>query len=85
MSEYNLKEDLIKVQLAIKQNNLEQALQIYEKINNQWNEYKKNLNPEEVQSLLNLIDYIENLLKEKNKKTIEIQKFLNLRKSYTRF
>jgi dihydrodipicolinate synthase/N-acetylneuraminate lyase len=85
MSEYNLKEDLIKVQLAIKQNNLEQALQIYEKINNQWDKYKENLNPEEVQALLNLVDYIENLLKEKNKKTIEIQKFLNLRKSYTRF
>jgi len=85
MSEYNLKEDLIKVQLAIKQNNLEQALQIYEKINNQWDKYKKNLNPEEIQPLLNLVDYIENLLKEKNKKTIEIQKFLNLRKSYTRF
>jgi len=31
------------------------------------------------------VDYIEELLKEKNKESQEKRKFINLRKSYTRF
>ncbi len=86
MSEnYSLKEELIKIELALKQNKLDQALELYENINKNWEKYENNLKIEEINNLIRLLDYIEELLKNKYKKSLENQKFLNLRKAYTRF
>ena len=86
MSEnYSLKEKLIKIELALKQNKLDQALELYENINKNWKKYENNLKIEEINNLIRLLDYIEELLKNKYKKSLENQKFLNLRKAYTRF
>jgi len=80
-----LKEELIKIQLALKNNDLDEAIKLYEKIEKFWESYAKRLSPEEVQASLRLVDYIEKLLKEKNERSVEKRKFLNLRKSYTQF
>ncbi|WP_038055110.1 hypothetical protein [Thermodesulfobacterium hydrogeniphilum] len=86
MSEnYSLKKELIKIELALKQNKLDQALELYENINKNWEKYENNLKIEEINNLIRLLDYIEKLLKNKYKKSLENQKFLNLRKAYTRF
>ncbi len=82
---YSLKEELIKIELALKQNKLDQALELYKNINENWEKYKKNLKIEEINNLIRLLDYIEDFLKNKYKKALENQKFLNLRKAYTRF
>jgi len=80
-----LKDELIQIELAIKSNELDKASELYAKINQNWGEYQKELSQEDVPELLRLVDYIEELLKEKNKESQEKRKFINLRKSYTRF
>ena len=85
MSEYNLKEDLIKIELAIKRDNLDLALKFYKKINQNWEEYKKNIDEEEVINLLKLSEFIEKLLIEKRKKFADCKKLLQIRKVYSKF
>ena len=85
MSEYNLREDLIKIELAIKKNNLDLALEFYKKINQNWEEYKKSIDEEKVIDLLKLSEFIEKLLIEKRKKFADRKKLLQIRKAYSKF
>ncbi len=86
MSEnHSLKDELIKIELALKQDNFDKALEVYKRINKNWEKYKNSFKPEETESLINLLGYIGELLKEKYKKSLEKKKFLNLKKVYTRF
>jgi len=85
MSEYNLREDLIKIELAIKKDNLDLALKFYKKINQNWEEYKKSINKEEIINLLKLSKFIEKLLIEKRKKFVDCKKLLQIRKAYSKF
>ena len=85
MPEYNLKEELIKVELAIKKNELDTALNLFEKINQNWEEYKKGIKQEEVKSLIKLSEYIEKLLLEKKKNFFDRKKLFQLRKAYSKF
>ena len=85
MSEYNLREDLIKIELAIKKDNLDLALEFYKKINQNWEEYKKSIDKEEIINLLKLSEFIEKLLIEKRKKFADRKKLLQIRKAYSKF
>ena len=48
MPEHNLREELIKIELAVKKNELDFALNLFEKINQNWEEYKKGIKQEEI-------------------------------------
>ena len=85
MSEYNLREDLIKIELAIKKDNFDLALKFYKKINQNWEKYKKNIDEEEIINLLKLSEFIEKLLIEKRKKFADCKKLLQIRKAYSKF
>ncbi|QER41850.1 hypothetical protein F1847_03465 [Thermodesulfobacterium sp. TA1] len=85
MSRPNLKERLIEIELAIKNQDLDRALKLYEEINLNWEDYKNSINQENLQAILNLVNFLEKLLKEKQAELIETQKFLNLKKAYTKF
>jgi len=85
MSDYNLRETLVKVELAIKKNEFDKALELYEKINKHWEEYQKNLNQKEIKELIKLLEYIKNLLLEKQKELFERKKLFQLRKAYSKF
>lgn len=85
MSDYNLREALVKVELAIKKNEFDKALELYEKINKNWEEYQKNLNQIEIKELLKLLEYIKNLLLEKQKELFDRKKLFQLRKAYSKF
>jgi len=85
MKSYNLKEDLIKIEVAIKKNELDLALKLFEEINQNWEEYKKEITLEEVKTLLKLSEYIGKLLLEKKESFFDRKKFLELRKAYSNF
>ncbi|AIH04002.1 MULTISPECIES: hypothetical protein [Thermodesulfobacterium] len=85
MSISKLKERLIEIELAIKNQDLDKALTIYEEIDQNFEKYVKNIKQEELKSVLNLVEFLEKLLKEKQAELIESKKFLNLKKAYTRF
>ncbi len=85
MQKCSLRETLIQIEVAIKKNDLDTALRLYEKINKNWGEYKKTLNKEEVKALIKLTGYIEKLLLEKKKNFFDRKKFFQLRKAYSRF
>jgi len=85
MSDYNLREVLVKVELAIKKNEFDKALELYEKINKNWKEYQKTLNQKEIKELIKLLEYIKNLLLEKQKELFERKKLFQLRKAYSKF
>ncbi|WP_028841012.1 hypothetical protein [Thermodesulfobacterium hveragerdense] len=85
MSISKLKERLIEIELAIKNQNLDRALTIYEEIDLNWEQYLKDIKQEELKSIFNLVEFLEKLLKEKQAELIESKKLLNLKKAYTRF
>jgi len=85
MSDYNLREALVRVELAIKKNEFDKALELYEKINKNWEEYQKNLNQIEIKELIKLLEYIKNLLLEKQKELFDRKKLFQLRKAYSKF
>ncbi|MBO8143133.1 MAG: hypothetical protein H0Z16_00885 [Thermodesulfobacterium sp.] len=85
MLEHNLREELIKIELAVKKNELDFALNLFEKINQNWEEYKKGIKQEEIKALIKLSEYIEKLLLEKKKNFFDRKKLFQLRKAYSKF
>lgn len=85
MQKCSLKEVLIKIELAIKKDELDKALKLYEEINKNWQQYEKTVDKEDVKTLLKLLDYIEKLLLEKRKNFFDRKKLFQLRKAYSRF
>ncbi|PMP65095.1 MAG: hypothetical protein C0190_07110 [Thermodesulfobacterium geofontis] len=85
MQEYNLKEALIKIELAIKKNEFDLALMLYEEINKNWEEYEKEITPDSAKNFLKLSEYIEKLLLEKRKNFFDRKNLLQLRKAYSKF
>jgi hypothetical protein len=85
MQKYNLKEALIKIEVAIKKNELDLALNLYEEINQNWEEYKKGITQESAKNLLKLSEYIGKLLLERKESFFDRKKFLELRKAYSHF
>jgi len=80
-----LKKELINIQVAIKKEDYDKALELYQKIFANWDYYTSTIDPQELESLFKLIDYIQTLLIEKNKEFQERRKFLNMRKTYAKY
>lgn len=85
MQNYNLKQDLIKIELFLKKNDLSSALKIYEKINKNWENYKNSLDKKTADKLLEIVKFINTLLKQKKDTLLNAQKFLNICKAYSKF
>jgi len=81
----DLKQDLIKIEFFLKKGDLSSALKIYEKINKNWEDYKSSLDIKTAKELLNIVKFIETLLKQKRDSFFNTQKCLNLCKIYSKF
>ncbi len=80
-----LKEVLLEIELALKSNNLDKAYDLYQEINKNWKNYEACIKREELKSLLNLVDFLGELLQEKKNICLEKDKFLTMRKAYSRY
>lgn len=85
MSSHNLKDELVKIELALKKNELDLALNLFEKIEKNWEVYKKEIKEEEIEGLIKLSEFIGKLLLEKKKNFLVCEKLFQLRKNYSKF
>lgn len=85
MSSHNLKDELVKIELALRKNELDLALNLFEKIEKNWEVYKKEIKEEEIEGLIKLSEFIGKLLLEKKKNLLACEKLFQLRKIYSKF
>lgn len=83
--EKNLKKTLLEIELALKKEDFDRALELYEFIENNWDDLKEDLNLEEAKEALKIINFIDEMLKEKASSLRENNSYLKLRQSYTKF
>lgn len=83
--EKNLKERLLEIELAIKNEEWDKALSLYETIEREWLKLSQGLTLPETKSLLNILNFIDSLLKEKIFFFQQNKNYLKLRQSYTKF
>lgn len=80
-----LREELINIELAILTGEWERALEKYEQVNTNLDQLTKDLTPEETTLILNLIDYIKDLLQERLGNLRKLQALLKVTQSYLRY
>ncbi|RLG12908.1 hypothetical protein DRN73_01125 [Candidatus Pacearchaeota archaeon] len=86
MEKDNLKDLLLKIELFLKVNKIDEALILYQKLNKNWNFYKNSITTEKEKNLLlRLVNYIDSILREKKTYFLECSKFLELRKKYSKY
>ncbi|MFN3505641.1 MAG: hypothetical protein ACK4Y7_05495 [Caldimicrobium sp.] len=83
--EKKLKKTLLEIELALKKEDFDRALELYEFIENNWDDLKEDLNLEETKEALKIINFIDEMLKEKASSLRENNSYLKLRQSYTKF
>lgn len=81
----DLKDLLLEIELSLKKEDWERALFLYEEIEKNWENHLKSLDKEKAQTALNLVIFIDSLLKEKIKVLKEEMVYLSTRKSYSKF
>ncbi|MGB9761101.1 MAG: hypothetical protein ACPLWD_01220 [Caldimicrobium thiodismutans] len=81
----DLKRILLEIELSLKRDDLERASFLYNEIEKNWEIYVRSLDLEGARSALNLINFIESLLKEKIKVLKEEKDYLLTRRSYSKF
>ncbi len=80
-----LKEELIKIQLYLREDRLDEAEKIYKKILDDWDVIKEKLDKKEILDSLKIVEFLEKILKEKRKKLETKNKYLKLRQKYTSY
>ncbi len=81
----DLKRILLEIELSLKRNDLERAAFLYNEIEKNWEFYVRSLDLEKAKSALNIVNFIESLLKEKIKVLKEEKDYLLTRRSYSKF
>jgi len=81
----NLKEILLQIEITLKNDDLDKAYNLYKEIDKNWEKYKISIKKEEIQKLLNLVEFIGKILQEKKNKCFEKDKLLTLRKAYSKY
>ncbi|MGC9017851.1 MAG: hypothetical protein ACP5JQ_06695 [Caldimicrobium sp.] len=81
----DLKRILLEIELSLKRDDLERASFLYNEIEKNWEIYVRSLDLEGARSALNLVNFIESLLKEKIKVLKEEKDYLLTRRSYSKF
>ncbi|MGC8965878.1 MAG: hypothetical protein ACP5KO_03635 [Caldimicrobium sp.] len=81
----DLKKILLEIELSLKRDDLERARFLYNEIEKNWEIYVRSLDLEGARSALNLVNFIESLLKEKIKVLKEEKDYLLTRRSYSKF
>ncbi len=84
MSE-KLKELLLEIELSLKNEDWDRALFLYEEIEKNWDLYVQFLDMEKAKVALELLYFIDALLKEKLKSLKEEKDYLSARKNYSKF
>ncbi len=80
-----LKGKLLEIELSLKKEDWEKALHLYEEIEKNWEKYSKGLDLDEARTCLDLVIFIDSLLKEKVNSLKEEKGYLSVRKSYSKF
>lgn len=80
-----LREELINIELAILAGEWDKALEKYVQINTNLDHLIGDLTVEETVSVLNLIDYIEDLLQERLRNLRKAQTLLKVTQNYLRY
>jgi DNA phosphorothioation-dependent restriction protein DptG len=81
----DLKRILLEIELSLKRDDLERARFLYNEIEKNWEIYVRSLDLEKAKSALNIVNFIESLLKEKIKVLKEEKDYLLTRRSYSKF
>ncbi len=82
----NLKKKLWEIEIALKEENFVKALFLYEEIKKDWSDYEKFLrNHQNLKEIFKLINYIDEMLKEKLENLKLQEKLLKVRKKYTKY
>jgi len=76
---------LLEIELSLKKEDWDRALSLYQEIEKNWEIYFKSLDTEKAKVALELINFIDSLLKEKIKSLKEEKKYLSARKNYSKF
>lgn len=83
--ETNIKKLLLDIELALKNEDFDGALDLYEFIEKNWEYLSKNLTLKEGKEALKILNFISNLLKEKISSLREDRAYLTLRQNYTKY
>lgn len=81
----NLKALLLEIELALKKDDLDQALTLYRTLEQNWELIQKNLTLNEAEEALKIIDFIRGILQEKAYSLKKEHEYLKIRQSYSKF
>lgn len=84
MSE-ELKNLLLEIELSLKKEDWDRALSLYEEIEKNWEIYSKNLDRERAKVALDLVNFIDSLIKRKIESLKEEKSYISARKNYSRY
>jgi len=81
----NLENLLLEIELLIKKEEWDRALELYQLIHQNWEELTRNLELEKANQLLKMVQFLETLLKEKLENLLKEGENLRVRQKYTKF
>jgi len=81
----NLENLLLEIELLIKKEEWDKALELYQLIHQNWEELTRNLELEKANQLLKIVQFLEILLKEKLENLFKEEENLRIRQRYTKF
>lgn len=81
----NLENLLLEIELLIKKEEWDKALELYQLIHQNWEELTKDLDLEKANQLLKIVQFLEILLKEKLESLLKEGENLRVRQKYTKF
>ncbi len=83
--ESKLKKRLLEIEVALCNEEWDNALELYERLNKEWPEISKELTLDEAKEVLKIVDFLGKLLREKVDSFKKKQDYLKMRKSYSKF
>ena len=83
--ESELKKRLLEIEVALSNEEWDNALALYERLNKEWPEISKNLTLDYAEEALKIVEFLGKLLKEKIDSFKKKQDYLKMRKSYSKF
>lgn len=81
----DLKAQLLEIELAIKREDWAKAFELYAIIDKNWAKISIELDPKEAEESLRLVNFIEEMLKNKIKALKMEDQYLKTRKTYTKY
>lgn len=81
----SLEELLLEIELLLKKEEWDRALELYQLIHQNWEELTRNLELEKATQLLKIVQFLETLLKNKLESLLKESESLRVRQKYSKF